>query len=42
MIESCKHNDIDSGKYISFLLGKLKTSGDGEDLTSLLPCCYGL
>ncbi len=32
VIESCKHNDIDPGKYISFLLGKLKTAGDGDSL----------
>ncbi len=42
VIESCKHNDIDPGKYISFLLGKLKTAGDGDDLTGLLPCYCGL
>ncbi len=42
VIESCKHNDIDPGKYISFLLGKLKTAGEGEDLTGLLPCYCGL
>ncbi len=41
MIESCKHNDLDPGMYISFLLGKLKTVGKGEDLTGLLPCCCG-
>ncbi len=42
VIESCKHNDIDPGKYVSFLLGKLKTAREGEDLTSLLPCYCGL
>lgn len=42
VIESCRHNDIDPGKYISFLLGKLKTTRDGEDLTGLLPCYCGL
>lgn len=42
VIESCKHNDIDPGKYINFLLGKLKTAGEGEDLTGLLPCYCGL
>ena len=42
VIKSCKHNDIDLGKYISFLLGKLKTSRNGEDLTGLLPCYCGL
>ncbi len=42
VIESCRHNGIDPGKYISFLLGKLKTARDGEDLTGLLPCYCGL
>lgn len=42
VIESRKHNDIDPGKYVSFLLGKLKTAGEGEDLTGLLPCCCEL
>lgn len=42
VIESCRHNDIDPGKYVSFLLGKLKTAGEGEDLTGLLPCYCGL
>ena len=42
VIESCKHNDIDPGKYISYLLGKLKTTREGEDLTGLLPCYCGL
>lgn len=41
-IESCKHNDIDPGKYISYLLGKLKTVSKGQDLTNLLPCYCGL
>lgn len=40
--ESCKHNDIDPGKYISYLLGKLKTVSNGQDLTGLLPCYCGL
>ena len=42
VIESCRHNDIDPGKYVSFLLGKLKTAGKGGDLTGLLPCYCGL
>lgn len=42
VIESCRHNEIDSGKYVNFLLGKLKTSRNGEDLTGLLPCYCGL
>ena len=42
VIKSCKHNDIDLGKYISFLLGKQKTAGEGDDLTDLLPCYCGL
>ena len=42
VIESCKLNDIDPGKYISYLLGKLKTSREGDDLTGLLPCYCGL
>lgn len=41
-IESCKHNEIDPGKYISYLLGKLKTAQEGEDLTALLPCYCSL
>ena len=36
-IESCRHNEIDPGKYVSYLLGKLKTSREGEDLSGLLP-----
>ena len=42
VIESCKHNEIDPGKYISYLLGKLKTAHEGEDLTTLLPCYCSL
>lgn len=42
VIESCKLNDIDPGKYISYLLGKLKTAREGDDLTGLLPCYCGL
>lgn len=42
VIESCKHNEIDLGKYISFLLGKLKTASEGEDLIALLPCYCSL
>lgn len=42
VIESCKHNEIDPGKYISYLLGKLKTAHEGEDMTALLPCYYSL
>lgn len=42
VIDSCKLNDIDPGRYISFLLNKLETSHEGDDLTSLLPCYYGL
>ena len=34
VIESCRHNDIDPGKYVSSLLGKLKIAGEGEDLTA--------
>lgn len=29
VIESCRHNEIDPEKYVSHLLGKLKTSCDG-------------
>lgn len=29
VIESCRHNEIVPGKYISYLLGKLKTSSEG-------------
>lgn len=42
VIESCKLNDIDPGKYISYLLSKLKTAREGDDLTGLLPCYCGL
>lgn len=42
VVESCKHNEIDSGKYISYLLGKLKTAHEDEDLTALLPCYCSL
>ena len=42
VIESRRHNEIDPGKYVTFLLGKLKTSRNGEDLTGLLPCYCGL
>lgn len=42
VIESCKHNEIDPGKYISYLLGKLKAAHEGEDLTALLPCYCSL
>ena len=42
VIESCRNNEIDPGKYVSYLLGKLKTSREGEDLTELLPCYCGL
>ena len=42
VIESCRHNDIDPGKYISYLLDKLKSAHEGDDLTSLLPCYCGL
>ena len=42
VIESCKHNEIDPGKYISYLLGELKTAHEGEDLTALLPCYCSL
>lgn len=34
--------EIDPGKYISYLLGKLKTAHEGEDLTALLPCYCSL
>ena len=30
VIESCKLNDIDPGKYISYLLDKLKTAREGR------------
>ena len=40
--ESCKHNEIDPGKYISYLLGKLKTAHESEDPTALLPCYCSL
>lgn len=36
VIESCKHNDIDLGKYISYLLSKLKTSREGDGITVFL------
>ena len=42
VIESCRHNEIDPGKYVSYLLGKLKAARDGEDLTGPLPCYCGL
>ena len=42
VIESCRHSGIDPGKYVSYLLGKLKTAREGEDLTGLLPCYCGL
>lgn len=42
VIESYKHNDIDPGKYISYLPGKLETVSKGQDLTGLLPCYCGL
>lgn len=42
VIESCRHNEIDPGKYVSYLLGKLKAAREGEDLTGLLPCYCGL
>ena len=42
VIESCKHNEIYPGKYISYLLGKLKTANEGEDLIALLPCYCSL
>ena len=42
VIESCKLNDIDPGKYISYLLGKQKTARERDDLTGLLPCYCGL
>lgn len=38
VIESCKLNSIDPGKYISFLLGGLKKAPEGSNLTNLLPC----
>lgn len=41
VIESCRHNEIDSGKYVSDLLGKLKTARNGENQTGLLPCFCG-
>ena len=37
VIESCRLNEIDPGKYVNFLLGKLKTSRNGEDLTVSFP-----
>lgn len=42
VIESCRHNEIDPGKYVSYLLCKLKASREGEGLTGLLPCYCGL
>lgn len=42
VIESCQHYEIDPGKYVNFLLGKLKTSRNGEGLTGLLPYYCGL
>lgn len=42
VIESCRHNEIDPGKYVSYLLGKLKTARNGENLTGLLLCYCGL
>jgi len=41
LIESCRHNKLDPGKYISFLLDKLKSSPPDEDRTHLLPCYCG-
>jgi len=41
IIESCRYNNLDPGKYISFLLGKLKSSPPDEDRTCLLPCYCG-
>lgn len=41
LIESCRHNNLDPGKYISFLLEKLKSSPPKEELTALLPCYCG-
>ena len=42
IIESCRHNEIDPGKYVSYLLGKLKTARICENLTGLLPRYCGL
>lgn len=41
-VRKLKMNLRNAGKYISCLLGKLKTAREGEDLTSLLPCYCGL
>ncbi len=38
VIESCRLNDIDPGKYLRHLLNSLKSHRDGDDLTGLLPC----
>ena len=38
VIESCRHNDMDPGKYLRHLLNKLKSYRDGDNLTALLPC----
>ena len=42
VIESCRLNDIDPGKYLMHLLNSLKSHRDGDDLTGLLPCYYTL
>ena len=38
VIESCKLNDMDPGKYLRHLLNKLKSHREGDDLRNLLPC----
>jgi len=41
VIESCRHNKLDLGRYLTFLLDKLKGVTEGQDLTGLLPCYCG-
>ena len=38
VIESCKLNDMDPGKYLRHMLNKLKSHKEGDDLRNLLPC----
>ena len=38
VIDRCRLNDIDPGKYLRHLLNKLQSYRDGDNLTSLLPC----
>lgn len=41
LIESCRWNKLDPGKYIKYLLGKLKHTREDENLTRHLPCYCG-